>query len=194
MIRVVVVVAAAVALVGAAAPVIADARVQTTEDRLAIQGERIGAMAGELISESTAVKDPTLAGRRSITVQIPTGFTAAPIEDVMLTCRGIATDWAESGASRGDLSRASSGAASPAPTGAARTPGNATGDGSSSGSEACEAVISYRIQGQARRAVPIPGVQLATTSGPTTLSTGATRLTLRLISGDQGPVITVERV
>ncbi|WP_128906144.1 DUF7311 family protein [Halorubrum amylolyticum] len=84
MIRVVLTVLVAVALLGAAMPALEDARTATTVDRLDAESDRVERAVGRLVAGSTSVGDPALAARTTVTVRAPTGLSAAPIDRLVL--------------------------------------------------------------------------------------------------------------
>ncbi|EMA61150.1 DUF7311 family protein [Halorubrum lipolyticum] len=80
MIRVVLTVLVAVALLSVSMPALEDARVGTTDERLGTESDRIERAIGALSSGSRSVSDPSLAARTTITVRSPSGLTAARID------------------------------------------------------------------------------------------------------------------
>lgn len=84
MIRVVTAVLLAVALLAVSMPAIDDARVTTSMDRLETTADQIERAAGEVAADSVAVADPALAGRSVLVVTVPSGFTAAPIDQLRI--------------------------------------------------------------------------------------------------------------
>ncbi|GAB7009994.1 DUF7311 family protein [Halorubrum trueperi] len=84
MIRVVLTVAVAVALLAASMPVLEAARTDTTVQRLDTQAERIERAAAGVVAGSAAVSDPSLAARTTATVRSPSGITAAPVDRLAL--------------------------------------------------------------------------------------------------------------
>ncbi|GAB3702665.1 DUF7311 family protein [Halorubrum pallidum] len=84
MIRVVLTVAVAVALLAASIPALETARVTTTAERLDSEVDRIERATARVVSGSVAVADPSLAARTSTTVRVPTGITAAPVGRIAL--------------------------------------------------------------------------------------------------------------
>lgn len=84
MIRVVLTVLVAVALLGAAMPALEDARAGTTAERLGTEGDRIERVAAAIAAGSVAVPERELAARRSIVVRAPGGFAAARIDRLAL--------------------------------------------------------------------------------------------------------------
>ncbi|MDZ5810278.1 hypothetical protein U4E84_02770 [Halorubrum sp. AD140] len=84
MIRVVLTVLVAVALLAAATPALTDARAATTAERLDSESDRIERAVGEIAAGSVSVEDPALAARTTVTVRAPTGFAAAPVDRVAL--------------------------------------------------------------------------------------------------------------
>ncbi|GAA0519592.1 hypothetical protein SAMN04488066_10756 [Halorubrum aquaticum] len=84
MIRVVLTVLLAVALLAVSMPALEDARTDTTVERLGTETDRIERVAGALTADSVAVEFPSLAARTSLVVSAPTGFAAAPIDRLVL--------------------------------------------------------------------------------------------------------------
>ncbi|MUW15424.1 hypothetical protein GJ633_12830 [Halorubrum sp. CBA1125] len=84
MIRVVLTVAVAVALLGASMPALETARTATTVDRLDTEAERVERSIASLTAGSVAAAEPSLAARTTATVRVPTGLTAARIDRVAL--------------------------------------------------------------------------------------------------------------
>ena len=84
MIRVVLTVLLAVALLAVSMPALGDARADTTVERLGTETDRIERAAGGLTAHSVAVGGPDLAARTSLVVSAPTGFAAAPIDRLAL--------------------------------------------------------------------------------------------------------------
>jgi hypothetical protein len=78
-IRVVLTVLVAVALLAASMPALEDARVSTTDDRLGTESDRVERAIGGLVSGSMSVSDPSLAARTTVTIRAPAGVTAARI-------------------------------------------------------------------------------------------------------------------
>lgn len=97
MIRVVLTVLVAVALLATAMPALEDARTETTVERLDTEVDRVERAVGGLVSGSVSVADPALAARTTVTVDVPSGFGAAPIDRVALaeTDGGSEADTAE---------------------------------------------------------------------------------------------------
>ncbi|SMO36035.1 DUF7311 family protein [Halorubrum cibi] len=84
MIRVVLTVFLAIALLAVSMPALEDARRDTTVERLETETHRLERVAGGLAAHSVAVGDPDLAARTSLVVSVPTGFAATPIERIAL--------------------------------------------------------------------------------------------------------------
>ena len=80
MIRVVLTVALAVALLAAVMPALQEARTATTVERLETEADRIMRVAATLPAHSVGVTDEALAARTSMAVVTPAGFAAARIE------------------------------------------------------------------------------------------------------------------
>ncbi|WP_280585687.1 hypothetical protein [Halorubrum sp. Boch-26] len=105
MIRVVLTVLVAVALLAAAAPALEDARAATTVERLDTEADRVERAVGGLVSGSVSVADPALAARTTVTVRVPSGFGAAPVERVVLVeTEGVdGAETAETNAAEADV-------------------------------------------------------------------------------------------
>ena len=84
MIRVVLTVLVAVALLTASMPAVETARVATTADRLGAEANELERAIGDLVDGSTPVNDPAMAARTTVLVRVPSGFTAAAVERVAL--------------------------------------------------------------------------------------------------------------
>ncbi|WP_144924879.1 DUF7311 family protein [Halorubrum salsamenti] len=84
MIRVVLTVLVAVALLSVSMPALEDARAATTEERLGAESDRVERAIGGLASGSMDVSDPSLAARTTVTVRAPSGVTAARIDRLAL--------------------------------------------------------------------------------------------------------------
>ncbi|MFW5917551.1 MAG: DUF7311 family protein [Halorubrum sp.] len=80
MIRVVLTVAVAVALLAASLPALETARTETTADRLDAEGDRVERAVAGVVAGSVAVEDPALAARTTTTVRAPSGIAAAPVD------------------------------------------------------------------------------------------------------------------
>lgn len=83
-IRVVLTVAVAAALLAASMPALETARVTTTAERLDSEVDRIERATARVVSGSIAVEDPSLAARAGVTVRAPSGVTAATIHRLAL--------------------------------------------------------------------------------------------------------------
>ena len=100
MIRVVLTVLVAVALLAASLPALESARGATTADRLDSEQNRIEQAVASVTADSVAVNDPALAARTTVRVRAPSGLTAASIDRLALidTSGSVsATDVSESG-------------------------------------------------------------------------------------------------
>lgn len=86
MIRAVLAVIVAVALVATVLPALGDARTRTTHEELGAMATGITSSAGELAAGSTAVADRGLAARTTLSIRLPTGFGVAPIETAGIGC------------------------------------------------------------------------------------------------------------
>jgi len=83
-IRVVLTVLVAVALIAASMPALEDARAATTDERLETESDRVERAIGGLAAGSMSVSDPSLAARTTVTVRAPSGVTAARIDRLAL--------------------------------------------------------------------------------------------------------------
>lgn len=168
MIRVVVTVLLAVALLAVSAPALDDARAETTAERIGTEADRTERALAALVDGSVAVDDPDLAGRTTVVVHAPTGFAAARIERLALV-NPSRTEW-----KRGEpISR------------------------DTRLDTETEAALLYRIRGGPTRLVavgaPTDAVDVRV-DGPIDLRTGGeSRLEFRLVD-DDGPTIRVSRV
>jgi hypothetical protein len=84
--RTVLAVIVAVALLAAASPALADAGHQTTRTELGDIAERLDRIATGLATDSTALTDPTLAARTTVSIAVPSGFGSAPVERARIGC------------------------------------------------------------------------------------------------------------
>ena len=191
MIRVVLTVLVAVALLAAAAPALEDARAATTVERLDTEVDRIERAVGDLTANSVSVADPALAARTTLTVRVPSGFGAAPVDGVALVETGgvgengstTTTERATTDAAEGE-GVASDGTEPETP---------ATVDDSEA-----SVALRYRIDGGRERTVPIaPGVAdaaVALDGGAIALRPGGeSRLVLRFVN-DGGPTVRIARI
>lgn len=97
MIRAVLAVVVAVALLATAAPALSDARVSTTHEEFDAMATEIARTAGELESGSTAIANRDLAARTTVRLSLPTGFGTAPVETAAIGCPStVLTDQTES--------------------------------------------------------------------------------------------------
>lgn len=94
MIRPVLAVVVATALLGTAMPVLDTVRSDVTETRLAAQGDRLDHTAAELAADSTAVAPDDPAARRTLTLTVPGRSLATARADVVaIGCpRAVLTD------------------------------------------------------------------------------------------------------
>lgn len=86
MIRAVLAVLVAVALLAPTMPALSDARAQTTHQKLAGIAAELTRTANELEAGSTAVDDRELAARTTLQLTLPAGFDAAPVETAAIGC------------------------------------------------------------------------------------------------------------
>ncbi|MES3161356.1 MAG: hypothetical protein PPP55_07265 [Halorubrum sp.] len=170
MIRVVVTVAVAVALLAASTPALEDARTATTVDRIETEAERIERAAGGVAAGSIAVDETRLAASAGHRVHAPSGFAAAPIH--RLTLANVA-----------DVEDGSVGGASMSVEVEAHDP-------------AIDVVLIYRLRDGPARMVPVhnpsDAIGLTVSDGPLELRTaGASRIGFRLLDSDDGPTVRV---
>lgn len=86
MIRAVLAVLVAVALLATAMPALSDARAQATHERFGSMAATIATTATDLESRSTAVADRDLAARATLQLTPPTGFDTVPVETAAVGC------------------------------------------------------------------------------------------------------------
>ncbi|WP_123619884.1 hypothetical protein [Halorubrum sp. CSM-61] len=84
MIRVVLTVLVAVALLAVSMPALEDSRTGTTDERLGTESDRVERAIGGLAAGSMSVSDPSLAARTTVTVRAPSGVTAARVDRLAL--------------------------------------------------------------------------------------------------------------
>lgn len=84
MIRVVLTVLVAVALLATSMPALETARTATTAERLDSEADRVERAIAGVVSGSVAAEDPSLAARTTTTVRAPSGVTAAPVDRIAL--------------------------------------------------------------------------------------------------------------
>lgn len=84
MIRVVLTVLVAVALLATTMPALEDAQTATAAERLETESDRIERAVGGLVSGSMSVSDPSLAARTTVTVRAPSGVAAPQIDRLAL--------------------------------------------------------------------------------------------------------------
>lgn len=84
MIRVVLTVLVAVALLAASMPALESARTATTAEQLDAEADRVERAIAGVVSGSVAVKNRALAARTTTTVRAPRGLTAARIDRLAL--------------------------------------------------------------------------------------------------------------
>lgn len=188
MIRVVLTVLVAVALLAAAAPALEDARASTTVERLDTEMDRIERAVGDLTAGSVSVAEPALAARTTLTVRVPSGFAAAPVDGVALVETGGV---GESGSTTAE--RRTADAADAEATATDATEAAATVDDTEA-----NVALRYRIDGGREQTVAItPGVAdaaVALDGGAIALRPGGeSRLVLRLVD-DGGPTVRIARI
>jgi hypothetical protein len=83
-IRVVLTVLVAVALLATTMPALEDAQAATAAERLETESDRLERAVGGLVSGSMSVQDPSLAARTTVTVRAPTGIAAPRIDRLAL--------------------------------------------------------------------------------------------------------------
>ena len=177
MIRVVLTVLLAVALLAVSLPALDDARTETTADRIGAEAERIEHAAAALTVDSVAVNEVTLAARDSLVVRAPGGFGAAPIDDLTL----VNVDSERIDEARIDRD------------------GGSVGAEAASGALDADVALTYRLRGGPLRAIPIPNpadtIELAVVDGPIALqTTGESRIELRFVTTERGAAIRLSRV
>lgn len=186
MIRVVLTVLVAVALLAASMPAIETARTTTTVEAVDSESDRLERAVAGLVERSSPVSEREMAAQTTRVVRLPTGFTAADVDRIALVetgRRGAVRDREETsrGDKAGNVDRAGRGDRA------------ARGGADSSG-----VAFAFRIDGGLERTVwvgtgPIP-VDVELVGGPIELRpTGPTRLTLRYVD-DEGPTVRVARV
>jgi len=187
-IRVVLTVLVAVALLAAAAPALEDARATTTVERLDTEVDRVERAVGDLTAGSVSVADPALAARTTLTVRVPSGFGAAPVDGVALVETGGVGENSPTATERRatDAAGAEAGATGGTEAGAA-------GDDTET-----DVALRYRIDGGRERTVPVaPGVAdaaVALDGGAIALRPGGeSRLVLRFVD-DGGPTVRIARI
>lgn len=84
MIRVVLTVLVAVALLTASMPAVESARTATTAERVGAEADRLERAIGGVVAGSTPVSDPAMAAQTTVIVRVPTGFAAADLDRVAL--------------------------------------------------------------------------------------------------------------
>lgn len=84
MIRIVLTVLVAVALLTASMPALETARTATTAERLDSEADRVERAIAGVVSGSVAAGDPSLAARTTTTVRTPSGVTSAPVDRIAL--------------------------------------------------------------------------------------------------------------
>lgn len=185
MIRAVLAVATAVALLAVSGPALADARADTTADRVATAGERLDRAAADLAADSTAVRPGEPAARRTVSLSIPDGFAAASVAFV-----GIGSPSALRDAGGGSASSGGGEESPPDTTDEAR---NGTGPHTRETRDVnATTALGYRIRGKPLRTVPLPNV--ATREGEMLrLGPGAVRVRLRSVRIDGTPSIVASR-
>lgn len=194
MIRVVLTVLIAVALMGVAMPALEDARTGTTVERVGTEGDRIERVAAAIAAGSVAVPERSLAARRSIVVRAPSGFAAARIDRLALVGGdGIGN------AATGTTRTAADGERT-VTSGATRRPDGTSPNGTRAGRAIPDGGVAlvYRIRGEPLRAVPVAppteAVTVAVVDGPIELRTsGESRLEFGFVDRG-GPTIEITRV
>lgn len=84
MIRVVLTVLVAVALLAASMPAVETARTATTGERIGAEADRLERAIGGVVAGSTPVNDPAMAAQTTVLLRVPTGFAAADVDRVAL--------------------------------------------------------------------------------------------------------------
>jgi hypothetical protein len=83
-IRVVLTVLVAVALLAASMPAVETARTATTADRIGAEADRLERAIGGVVAGSVPVSDPAMAAGTTVLVRVRTGFAAADVDRVAL--------------------------------------------------------------------------------------------------------------
>ena len=168
MIRAVLAVATAVALLAVAGPALADARVDTTADRIATAGERLDRAAADLAASSTAVRPGEPPARRTVRLRLPEGFAAASVGFVGIGPPAALRDAGDGPTDRGD------------------------GGGPTPADDAARTAFGYRIRGGPLRTVPLSNV--ATTDGSVLrVDPGNSRVRLRYVRIEGTPSVVASR-
>lgn len=84
MIRVVLTVLVAVALLAASMPAVETARTATTGERIGAEADRLERAIGGVVAGSMPVSDPAMAAQTTVLLRVPTGFAAADVDRVAL--------------------------------------------------------------------------------------------------------------
>lgn len=168
MIRAVLAVLLAVALLATAAPAVESGRAAAAEAGVTAERDRLERVAGRLAADSSAARPGDPAPRRTVRFRVPGGPAVAPVRFAGVGCPA-AVD-------------------APVPD----RPPDAAGrvrDGSGD----CRAAVVYALDGREPRALPIPAVRVATPEGPVLAGGGTVRLRLRYVRGPSGPTVRVTR-
>lgn len=188
MIRVVLTVLVAVALLAASMPAVETARTATTVEAVDAESDRLERAVAGLVGRSSPVSERRMAARTTRAVRLPTGFTAADVDRIALVeteRHGAVGDRnGQAEASRGD--RAGRG-------------DRAAHGGTDRGDRAARGIaFAFRIDGGRERTVPVGTgpipVAVELVGGPIELRpTGVSRLELRYVD-DGGPTVRVARI
>lgn len=192
MIRVVLTVLLAVALLGVSLPVLEDARAETTAERIGTEAERIERAASGLTADSVAVDDPTLAARTSLVVPTPSGLGAAPIAELALVnLDDERIDGRDRPGSRADGSDR---------TGPVfdRTDRVVSDEHGRERAADADVALTYRFRGKSVRILPIPNptgtTDLVVVDGPIQLeNAGESRIELRFVDGEKRSTVRIAR-
>ncbi|MGM0448526.1 MAG: DUF7311 family protein [Methanobacteriota archaeon] len=84
MIRVVLTVLVAVALLAASMPAVETARTATTAERIGTEADRLERAIGGVTADATPVSDPAMAAQTTVFFRVPAGFAAADVDRVAL--------------------------------------------------------------------------------------------------------------
>jgi len=165
-IRAVLAVLLAVALLAAAAPAVDAGRAAAAEAGLEAERDRLERVAGRLAAGSAAARPGDPAPRRTVRFRAPDGPAVAPVRYAGVGCPAAV-------------------AVAPPhrPPDAAGAAGDASGD--------CRAAVVYALDGREPRALSIPAVRVTTPEGPVLTTGGAVRLRLRYVRGPAGPTVRV---
>lgn len=192
MIRAVLAVVVATALLGTAAPALSEARGTLTAEAVVAETRSLERTAADLTATAAAVDDPTLAAGRTTTFDRPQGVSRVPLDVLAIGAPSdvLAGSTTENEAV-GDTGVAGDDAAEIGGVGTDTAESHSVrSDGVESG-VADEVGLVYRIEGNDPRLVPVPGVELRTPDGPVRIAEPTTRLRLTYLRADGDAVVSV---